>query len=57
MCHPSLGLSRFLYAGFTGTDDFVDHVRGEGPLPAPVGEVIESIRVLEACYQTIDPLL
>ena len=41
----------------TITDDFVDHLRAGGPLPAPADEVIESVKVLEACYGTIDPLL
>ena len=41
----------------TITDDFVAHVRDGADLPAPASEVIESIKVLEACYRTIDPLL
>jgi predicted dehydrogenase len=41
----------------TITDDFVDALRHGGPLPAPGREVLESVKVLEACYRTIDPLL
>ena len=41
----------------TITDDFVDHVRTGSPLPAPAAEVLESVKVLEACYRTIDALL
>ena len=41
----------------TITDDFVAHVRDGAQLPAPAAEVIESVKVLEACYRTIDPLL
>ena len=41
----------------TITDDFVEHLRSGAPLPAPAHEVIESVKVLEACYRTIDPLL
>ena len=40
----------------TITDDFVAHLLDGGPLPAPGGEVIESVKVLEACYAAMDPL-
>ena len=40
----------------TITDDFVAHVRDGAELPAPAAEVIESVKVLEACYRTIDPM-
>jgi predicted dehydrogenase len=40
----------------TITDDFVEALRGNGPLPAPGRQVLESVKVLEACYRTIDPL-
>jgi len=40
----------------TITDDFVDAVLHGAPLPAPGTEVIESVKVLEACYAAMDPL-
>jgi len=38
------------------TDEFVSSLLQGTPLPAPGREVIESVKVLEACYRTIDPL-
>lgn len=40
----------------TITDDFVAHLLDGAPLPAPGSEVIESVKVLEACYGAMEPL-